>query len=118
MEAMSKAESTAMKAFITRTTERYRPPYGRKEVSVSSSMGQAAGEALGDQPAIDNAAGSLLATSAGYCSDRRGHPNLVSYYVAAPRSAMIFSATRQAFAMMVNVGLAPVPVGKGEPSTA
>ena len=32
LEAMSKAESTAMKAFITRSTERYRPPYGRKEV--------------------------------------------------------------------------------------
>jgi hypothetical protein len=28
------------------------------------------------------------------------------------------SATRQALAMMVSVGLAPVPVGKGPPSTA
>ena len=35
----------------------------------------------------------------------------------APRSAMILSATRQALAMMVRVGLAPVPVGNGEPST-
>ena len=32
LEAMSKAESTAMKAFLTRNVERYRPPYGRKEV--------------------------------------------------------------------------------------
>lgn len=32
MHAMSKAEVTQMKAFITRTTERYRPSYGRKEV--------------------------------------------------------------------------------------
>ncbi len=34
-----------------------------------------------------------------------------------PRSATMRSATRQALAMMVSVGLAPVPVGKGEPST-
>ncbi|MBH0239117.1 virulence-associated E family protein [Methylobrevis albus] len=32
MSAMSKAESAALKAFITRTEERFRPPYGRKEV--------------------------------------------------------------------------------------
>jgi hypothetical protein len=37
---------------------------------------------------------------------------------ARPRSATILSATRQAFAMMVSVGLAPVPVGNGDPSTA
>jgi predicted P-loop ATPase len=32
MAAMSKADATALKAFITRSTERYRPSYGRKEI--------------------------------------------------------------------------------------
>jgi predicted P-loop ATPase len=32
MAAMGKAEDAALKAFITRRVEKYRPPYGRKEV--------------------------------------------------------------------------------------
>jgi predicted P-loop ATPase len=32
MSAMTKAETSALKAFITRQEERFRPPYGRKEV--------------------------------------------------------------------------------------
>ena len=32
MSALDKAEAAALKAFITRTTERYRPSFGRKEV--------------------------------------------------------------------------------------
>lgn len=34
MSAMSKADAEALKSFLTRRHERYRPPYGRKEVNL------------------------------------------------------------------------------------
>ena len=50
---------------------------------------------------------------------RSNRPELTGCrYRPEPRRSTIFSATRQAFAMIVRVGLAPVPVGNGEPSTA
>ncbi len=33
LAAMGKAESSVLKSFITRAVERYRPAYGRKEVT-------------------------------------------------------------------------------------
>ena len=32
MSSLDKADANALKSFITREQERYRPPYGRKEV--------------------------------------------------------------------------------------
>ncbi len=61
--------------------------------------------------------GTICRISAGCWNGQRAPARPRARQAEAPRPVTIYSATRQALAMMVRVGLAPVAVGKGEPST-
>ena len=60
---------------------------------------------------------SIAAHIATTLMDGQNHGSHWTLQPIAPRRSTTFSATRQALAMIVKVGLAPVPVGNGAPST-
>ena len=93
-------------------------------VDVRPLARNAAKRKLDDLPGPKAARAKAIAARLQYVSRASSTPRfsrrseaIANNYALAPRRSTIVSATRQALAIIVSVGLAPVPVGNGEPST-